>query len=801
METMMVRRWGLGVGLAFLLVGCGSPDFDAWKADQLSRFSGKASDRAVSLYRKALLNTSGKTTDQDKIRMKLSGLYVDRGAYEDAALLLKGSSGLESGKLLAKVLYKSGDITGALEVFGRYPQEKDPDFLFDHARVLEKSNLFDQALKIYALLSEDPDFGRKAQERIREISLQGGLESFAGVGQEVRGIIESSPGEKEHPEASALYLFSEENFTLTDDDRLILDFHYVIKILNDRGKDSFGEVSLSYDSTYEKIELEYARTIKPDGSVVTVGDKNIRDVSVYLNFPMYSNARVRIISMPEISPGCSIEYKGRLVRNRLPNQKDFDTVYWLQSDEPILLQRSRIDIPANRQLRHKIINGEYNIFGIDMEPKVVQAAGRKIYSIQIKDVPQIIPEPGMASLSRVDPYILFSTFENWEDIFEWWQELYADKISSDQAIEEKVKELIAGKKTVLEKAKAIYHFCAEEIRYVAVEYGSAGYEPHQAREIFRNKYGDCKDQAILLISMLKVCGIEAYPVLISTYDSFDVQEDVPSLLFNHAIAALKIDGELIFMDPTGATVGFGDLPGADQGRLVLVFYPDRYELVQTPIFQAAHNKLLTRMKIRILPDESLQAQREVFAGGVYEQSQRYWLKFTMPALIEEGLKQKVRTFADNAQLKSYQIENVDDLNQPVVLRYDFTAPRFFIRAGVQRIMNQLGGIDTTSVVKESRRYPIELGVLDMRQERIEVEFPSTLLVQYLPQDVEMDTKWFSFSSRYELGRGNSLVWNFSSQTKERLILPGDYAEYKKTIEAMASIVNEHVVFTEKKKRR
>ena len=77
---------------------------------------------------------------------------------------------------------------------------------------------------------------------------------------------------------------------------------------------------------------------------------------------------------------------------------------------------------------------------------------------------------------------------------------------------------------VSSEAKLIHEFVAKDIRYVAIEYGDSGYEPHHAKEVFVNRYGDCKDQAILLITMLKEAGIEAYPVLIGTRGVFLYQE-------------------------------------------------------------------------------------------------------------------------------------------------------------------------------------------------------------------------------------------------------------------------------------
>jgi len=452
-------------------------------------------------------------------------------------------------------------------------------------------------------------------------------------------------------------------------------------------------------------------------------------------------------------------------------------------------------------LRYKIINGSYNTFGFDMTPKVLQKADRKIYTLDFKNVPQIIPESSMPPMARANPYILFSTLESWSDIYTWWRDLYRDKVASDAAMKAKVRELTKDKKTPEEKLKAIYDFCAQEVRYVAVEYGDAGFEPHKAAEIFANKYGDCKDKAILLISMLQAAGIEAFPVLISTEDSLDLQEDMPTLLFNHAIAATKFNNKIVFMDVTANTVVFADLPLGDQDRETLVFFKDHYELIKTPLFEPEHNKLSTFMKIKVNNDETIQAQREIVALGSFGSLQRYWLKFTMPTLVEEELKQKARSFADNAALKAYEIKNVDDLDRPVLLRYSFTAPQYFIKAGPIRIVDQLASVDTTPFFKETRRYPIEFSGLDLEEDRIEIELPARFAVKYLPPPVEVQTPWFYFVSKYEMVNQQLIRHYFVHKIKKDRVEVNEYQAYKKSIEEIASLVNQHVVLEEKKSTR
>jgi hypothetical protein len=779
-----------------LFSGCSNPALDSWKADRLARSSQKSYDQAVRLYQKSLrhLFTSRK---KDAIRLKLAKLYLLCGDYPLAIKELHQLDTPEGKRLLAQALFKNSDFTDALEVFNKIGDKGDAEYLYFYGLTLERNNLYDQALRIYSLIQKDNTFGLKSRSRIATINLNNGQGVFAGVDEEVKKIVRESPGEEKYPDASILYLLCDENVYLTEKDQLISDDHYVIKVINDRGKEAFGEVTLAYDSTYEKLELVYARTIKPDGTVVTVGEKNIRDVSLYMNFPLYSNVRARIISMPEVSVGSVIEYRVKTYQSQLPNKKDFNTAYWLQMDEPILWQRCRIDVPISRKLRYKIINGDYNVFGFDMTPKVMQKGNRVVYTLEFKNVPQIIPESSMPPMARSNPYILFSTLGSWNDIYTWWRDLYRDKIVADEAIKAKVRALTGDKKSPEEKLRAIYNFCAQEVRYVAVEYGDAGFEPHKATEIFANKYGDCKDKAVLLVAMLQAAGIEAFPVLISTQDSLDLEEDLPTLLFNHAITATKLGDKLVFMDVTANTVPFSDLPRGDQGRETLVFFKDHYELVKTPLFGPEHNRLFTSMKIKVNNDETIEAEREVTALGSYSHLQRYWLKFTMPTLIEEELKQRARGFADNATLKNYVIKNVDDLDRPILLKYTFSAPQYFIKAGPIRIMDQLTNIDTTPFFKEARRYPIEFPGLDLQEERIEIELPARFAVKYLPPPVEVETPWFYFVSQYEKADKHLIRYHFVHKTKEHRVEIKEYRAYKKSIEEIASLVNQHVVLEEK----
>ena len=768
-----------------LLSGC-TQKSDLKQAEQDIRKSQIYYEAAVKIYKQLI--TQGK--DSDRLHFELGKVYYNQGEFERAIKEFKDTKNNLAKKFLAISYYRMGDFTDALEIFNRH-QIPDDEYLYYHGLTCEKLNLFDQALEVYGKVKNET-FRSKAKTRIDVIEKQVTSLHIRDIDPKVYKILATAPQAAKYPQAGALILSCDERIEVSAEGTQVSYLHYIIKILNERGKEDFSETHIDYDSTFEKVELEYARTIKPDGTIQGVGSRHIRDVSKYLNFPLYSNARVYIISFPEITEGASIEYKLKIHNNHLINKKDFVLAYTVQSREPIIAANFSITLPRKLPLHIKIINDGYNDFWANLNPKTEEREGNLIYRWQFKDIPQIIPESNMPPDVQINPTLLVSTFNAWKDIYNWWWLLAKDKLKADNAIKNKVRELTKDAVSVEQKLRAIYNFCAQKIRYVAVEYGKAGYEPHLASDIFKNKYGDCKDQAILLVTMLKEAGFSSWPVLIATKEYYNLNEDFPSVLFNHCIAAVSLKDKIIFLDPTAQTCSFMDLPPDDQGRKVLIFKEHTYKIQDTPMYPAEHNLIKQYLKLNINNDESILAEKSIFTLGFYDQAQRYWLLYTQPQLIQEMLKEKIQDISIGAELNRYNIENLENLNAPVVLRYNFRGPEYFNSAGNLRILPQLASLDTSLVAKDKRKYALDLGVLDTKETYFEIEIPHNLVIKYLPDSITEDSPWLKFTVEYKR-KDNGIYFRQKAQIKKNTISQAQYPDFKEFFEGLAKRIKQRIV--------
>ncbi|MFH1353119.1 MAG: DUF3857 and transglutaminase domain-containing protein [bacterium] len=747
----------------------------------------KAQRDDISARKAALLREFERAIEEnpsDEVFFLKAEFLFENGSYADCIETLKKLSraDYQVNRLFALSYYYTGSLTEALYHFDMIAEDAaktaDGEVLFYTARTQERKNLFEEALNTYGKILSGK-FVSEAAGKISELRKNIPLK-LKDLGDEIVKLVKNAPSQDDHPQAGAAVLLEREVFEVFPDSTSVSGVLKVIKIFNDRGKKEFAEVHLSYDSTYEEVKVLQAYTIKEDGTVVEVSGQHIRDVSKYLNFPLYSNARVKIISMPEVAPGSVLAYNVEYRANKLIAGNHVVLRYGLQGGSPYIKQEFTIKFPLNFRPNVKTFRRGFLKKNVKIKPEVKITAGRRIYSWKFTEMPEIIPEDRMPSWCDIVDGFRLSTFSEWLEIYDWWKGMLKDRMDETPGIRKKVDELIKGADTEKEKATRIYHWVASQIRYVAVEYGEAGFRPHKAEEIFTNKYGDCKDQAVLLITMLKRAGVKAYPVLIGTRGVFALEDDFPELVFNHAIACAEIDGKIIFMDPTAETTSFGDLPFSDQGRKVLVFYDDRYEIVQTPSFESSRNRVIKKMRIVLSDDETLSAERNIRTFGVYDHGQRYWLKYTKPVKIKEQLEKKVNSITPQAALKKHEISDVLNMNEPCVLRMEFEGRDYLKKAGNFRLLPQWGGVDTSLVSKEKRKYPVEADFPSEETEIYELVFPEKWSANFIPEEISEDNEWFSYGRKFSVS-GNRLGYEEKTVNKGEKVEVSRYPEYRKII--------------------
>ena len=214
---------------------------------------------------------------------------------------------------------------------------------------------------------------------------------------------------------------------------------------------------------------------------------------------------------------------------------------------------------------------------------------------EVTNVPRMFPEPSMPSDLLVLQRLLVSTTPDWQTISKWYYDVcrpHLDAITPE--MKKTVAELTQYAQTEPDRIQAIFYHVAQKIRYMGLtpEKDRPGFEPHDVRLTFENKYGVCRDKAALLVALLEAAGFKAYPVLVNVGTKRD--PEVPSPDFNHAIVSVELkQGEYLLMDPTAENTK-DLLPAYECDQSYLVCRPEGETIRTSPIIPPEQNMLTVK---------------------------------------------------------------------------------------------------------------------------------------------------------------------------------------------------------------
>ena len=196
----------------------------------------------------------------------------------------------------------------------------------------------------------------------------------------------------------------------------------------------------------------------------------------------------------------------------------------------------------------------------------------------LDNVAPLVSEPGMPGMGEAAHHVVMSTVPNWETFWKWEQALLVDAFRESPEVRKLAAELMAGAKTATEKINRIQTYLMKSIRYQQdYERTIAGVKPHPAPVVVERQYGDCKDKAVLFITLAKLAGLRAHFALVRTRNAGPVRRSVPMQQFNHAIVYVPEQPGVAtgrFYDPTVDALDVEVLRHDDQGTWSAVYDPE-----------------------------------------------------------------------------------------------------------------------------------------------------------------------------------------------------------------------------------
>jgi len=570
-----------------------------------------------------------------------------------------------------------------------------------------------------------------------------------------------------------------------------------VKVLTEKGKRDNRTLTMNFMLPYTTVAVPRLEVIKPDGETapvdVAANSKESIDDSQMAENIYDPNLRVLRVNIPSLSVGDVVHSVERetIERPFIAGEYSEENVF----EGPGFIRHITYEVhaPTNRPLKCIALRDEV--------PGTVTASTRPgtndtvVYRWEVNNVPRMFDEPSMPPYEEVLQRLFVSTLPDWAAVSKWYWNLSRQHLdATTPEMKQTVKELTTGAKTDMEKIKALFYFVSNKIRYtgITLEKDRPGFEPHDVRITFDKKYGVCRDKAALLVSMLRLAGLNAYPVLVSVGTHKDAK--VPDPFFNHAIAGVELEkGQIVLMDPTDENTR-ELLPASDRNQSYLVARPDGDTVRLSPIQPPEESMLQIKTTGVLNANGVIEAKSELSFQGVNDDAYRNAFSHMKPDDERRFFEQRLQQAVPGLRLKSLQIVPADmrDVSTGLRAELEFSVDGMTANGGGESVVSapwigkRLGVVnfilDGTGL--EKRKYPLETEVTCGVQEDISLKLAHGFTgVATLPSPSSVEDDCVSYQQDFDTKEG-SLECTRTFKLKAVEFSPAQYLALKKTLKLL-----------------
>ncbi len=618
---------------------------------------------------------------------------------------------------------------------------------------------------------------------------------------ELKAAIAAAPNAADWPNSNYARLLDLANVNVRSDGTVVARYRLTYKLFNSRDRDRLAEVNLPYNSSNESIHVVSARTVRKDGSIVAVKPEDIRVTSPYSEFLMYDDALAISFSMPAVEDECIIDYTWEQTTRPMLLPGQFSQFWAFSGFEPVGTSRIVLHVPAGKKFNFHAYNDD------TLKPVIVNSLDGKnvTYTWERTNIKPVLSEPSMPRVDLVTTWLEISSVSSWQDIATKFWALEHPQARATPEVKTAVATIIQGKTTDEEKARAIYDWVATSARYVGLEFGIAAYKPHAAAEVLAKRYGDCKDKATLLITMLGVAGIKAHPVLLHADERRVIDNGLPNLTaFDHCIALAEVSGKSVWLDATAETSPYGDIPMADRGVRALVVKDGVGEFTTIPMYSAEQNGTDVSSTVLVNQDGSAQIEMTITLNGEMSQQIRSAIVQRTPDQQKEMFQKMGQEFSTGAAVVRYTLPPASELRTTgsFKIKMELLAPNFAKRVGRLLIMPLEVGAgsrrQTNPFVNDIRNWPIVEEEPGLTRSDTVIKAPEGYTVEASPDDVTAACPIQQYERHLKISPAGTEV-NVSSVVRSipSIVPPAQYAIVRACYNSVLKTADDLIVLSKK----
>ncbi|GAA4470436.1 hypothetical protein GCM10023093_31720 [Nemorincola caseinilytica] len=565
--------------------------------------------------------------------------------------------------------------------------------------------------------------------------------------------------------------------------------HLIREIVSDAGVQRASDITIHFEPAYEQLTVHQVivwRNGIPISKLQQGAFKmiaNEQDLSRFL----YNGNYTAYLILDDIRKGDRVEWSYTTSGRNPVFENKFFTSFVLGTPEPVAHIHYSILMPASRKLNFRYLND-----GPHATEKI--AGNTKVYDWDLVNVPAVETPTSLPAWYNHFPFVQMSEYNDWGEVAAWAYKVNTppDKLTGELGARvAKVKEQYNDKDSLL---RALVQIVQNDIRYMGIEIGPYSHKANAPGKVYAQRYGDCKDKSLLLVSMLRSVGIDANMALVGVQLKDKIADRWPSpSLFDHAVVLAQVSGRPVWIDPTLSDQGGSgsDIYFPHRGQ-ALVLAPGTKELTTMPEGAAGEVRYTEIYDITDTKDAVSLTVNTTYYGHEAEVIRRELATKSKSSIEKNYLDYYLKTYpgierkdtlAVLDDIRSNTVETIEHYTINDFFDHDSVAHNYPVSFYVSSIRNVLPS------VKNNKKYPIAVSYPYNMHYTIQVNAPLQWQIQDRSETIERDA--YRFAQNVSTNN-NTLSLEYEFRFLKDHIAPEDIAQYEADSK---KLINEHLSFS------
>jgi transglutaminase-like putative cysteine protease len=603
---------------------------------------------------------------------------------------------------------------------------------------------------------------------------------------ETAALLAAPPSPDAYPNDGFISWLEETDITVNPDRSWSVTRRGLRYVLRERGKSPSAYLDHNFLPGLEDTRIDYAYSIT-DSTVSYLTDISVMDGSPNVEYPTYDRLRLLKYAIPNVQIGSVLGYKSH-TDTVYASTYPFFADYGFRAYEPVKTYRLVVTVPEQLKLSYY----EFNL------PKGVVFSktdkdGISLYTWEAGDLPSYREEDDSPPFFRYTPQVLLSLDNgSWDDLRAQLAPLLKERLVITPDMKAKAEQLTAGKKSDTEKAEALFNWTAREIKYQPVSPDDYSYLPRPSGEIFDSKAGNALDKPFLLYAMLQAAGFSPEFAYVHSKEAPFADKLVNIRQFDYAECLLQADGKELTLAPLGDTRRYTELPSRLQGMPAFKVLGEGSARFTNPDHTSDQETDRTEASYTLSPDGALAGSYTEKMSGGYQAAMREYKDYKKDDL-DRAMEKLAHSIHPEARLKSYKLENLEDLSKDLVFSLSLEAPGYAMKAGKYMIL-KVPGLDYSAAdaAETERELPLFWYSRGLTSQEVTLKLPPGYRLYYAPKDLDLKLAGESYKASFRASPG-TLKFNEEYRLDNTWITPEAYPDYKAFKQALAQFSESWIV--------